>query len=231
MSDPVPADELPTAIVPMDESVPDVAAESSPAPAGDAVVAPGADAVAASAAASAAAPVAAPVAAPLAAPAAAPAPSIAFGEPAREPVTCPECGTTATIALNRRESSDFCRNCDFPLFWTPAAVLRADSMRAADDALRRLPGTVGRATVASIACPHCAEPNQLSAQVCVRCGRLMQIVDEPPPPEPVYVPPPPLPEPEPEPQRAIPWWVWLLLGLGVALLVTLTVLAAYGKLG
>ncbi|HEU5008610.1 MAG TPA: hypothetical protein VFT67_16680 [Jatrophihabitantaceae bacterium] len=210
MSEPVPADELPTAIVAMPGGL---IGGSAPAADGPAVVDstwPTADA--------------APVAD------ASAAPSMTFGEPAREPVTCPECGTAATIALNRRESSDFCRNCDFPLFWTPSAVLRADSMRAADDALRRLPGTVGRATIASIACPHCAEPNQLSAQVCVRCGRLMQLVEEPPPPAPVYVPPA-LPAPEPEPQRAIPWWVWLLLGLGVALLVTLTVLAAYGKLG
>ena len=103
-------------------------------------------------------------------------------------------------------------------------------LRAAEDALRRLPGTVGRATVASVACPHCAEPNTLSAQVCVRCGRSMHVVEEPPPPVPVYVPPPPM-EPEPEPERAVPWWVWLLLGLGVALLITLAVLAAYGHLG
>jgi hypothetical protein len=216
MSDPVPADELPTAVVAMPDDLGALNGAGTAAPVHDQVAVEGT--------------------LPVIDPAATPASSAGlggpagFGEPAREPVTCPECGTAATIALNRRESSDFCSNCDFPLFWTPAAVLRADSMRAAEDALRRLPGTVGRATVASIACPHCAEPNQLSAQVCVRCGRLMQIVEEPPP-APVYVPPPPLPEPEPEPQRPIPWWVWLLLGLGVALLVTLTVLAAYGKLG
>ena len=200
MTDPVPADELPTAVVPIPDGLAPVeSAETVPQTVPP--VAPPADV-----------------------------PPAVFGEPAREPVTCPECGTTATIALNRRESADFCPNCDFPLFWTPSAVLRADSMRAAEDALRRLPGTVGRATVASVACPHCAEPNTLSAQVCVRCGLPMQVVEEPPPPVPVYVPPPPV-EPEPEPERTVPWWVWLLLGLGVALLITLAVLAAYGHLG
>ena len=200
MTDPVPADELPTAVVPVPDGLAPVgSAEAVPQPVPQTV--PPADV-----------------------------PLAVFGEPTREPVTCPECGTTTTIALNRRESADFCPNCDFPLFWTPSAVLRADSMRAAEDALRRLPGTVGRATVASVACPHCAEPNQLSAQVCVRCGLPMQVVEEPPPPVPVYVPPPPV-EPEPEPERTVPWWVWLLLGLGVALLITLAVLAAYGHLG
>ena len=42
---------------------------------------------------------------------------------ATETITCPECGTIATVTLNRRDSSDFCRNCDYPLFWTPSRVL------------------------------------------------------------------------------------------------------------
>jgi hypothetical protein len=150
-------------------------------------------------------------------------------EPAREPITCPECGTAAQVMLNRRDAADFCANCDFPLFWTPSAVQREESLRSAEDSLRRLPGTVGRATVASLPCPHCAEPNALSAVVCVRCGRPMRIEAPPPPPVPVYVPPPPAPEPVPE--KHVPWWVWLLIGLGAAIVVVLIVLGAYGYLG
>lgn len=150
-------------------------------------------------------------------------------QPSREPVTCPECGTAAMVMLNRRDASDFCATCDFPLFWTPAAVQREASMRADEDSLRRLPGTVGRVTVASLPCPHCAEPNALSAEVCVRCGRPMRVEELPAPaPAPVYVPPPP---PEPEPDKRVPWWAWALVGLGVAIIIVLIVLGAYGYLG
>lgn len=152
--------------------------------------------------------------------------------PTADQVVCPECGASAIVTLNRRESVDFCRNCDYPLFWTPATVLRSASDRSTDETLRRLPGTVGRATVASQPCPHCAEPNALSAQVCVRCGRPMQIVEQPapPPPAPVYVPPPPQPE-YVEPKRGIAWWVWALVALGVVATVVLIVLAANGVIG
>jgi hypothetical protein len=143
---------------------------------------------------------------------------------ATEQVTCPECGLAATVTLNRRDAVDFCRNCDFPLFWTPTAVVRERGAGAADDSLRRLPGTVGRATLASARCPHCAEPNQLTAQVCVRCGEPMLPGAPPPPPTvPVHLPPPPVVVPEPEP--ASRWWVWLIVVLLVAG-VTLAVLAA-----
>jgi hypothetical protein len=152
------------------------------------------------------------------------------GHVVTEVVTCPECGTSATVALNRRDARDFCPNCDFPLFWTPTAVVRDMLGEASQDALRRLPGTLGRATVASQRCPHCAEPNALSAQVCVRCGRSMQIEAPPPPAVPVYVPPPP---PEPvyvEPKKGVAWWVWALVALAVVVAVVV-VLIVTGTLG
>jgi hypothetical protein len=148
--------------------------------------------------------------------------------PAAEFLTCPECGTTAQVTLNRRDSIDFCRNCDYPLFWTPSKVFRDPSAENAES-LRRLPGTVGRATVASLACPFCYEPNALSAQTCVRCGRPMHPVAEAPAPAPVYVPPPPAPLPEPESKVA--WWVWALLALGAAALIALVVLIATHTIG
>ncbi len=111
----------------------------------------------------------------VAAPAATTTTAVTMPPPATEFITCPECGTTASVTLNRRDSVDFCRNCDYPLFWTPSKIIR-DPADSSDESLRRLPGTVGRATIASLACPFCYEPNALSAQTCVRCGKPMHPV-------------------------------------------------------
>lgn len=145
--------------------------------------------------------------------------------PQTEQVSCPECGRVATVTLTRRESVDFCANCDYPLFWTPSKIL-VDRSGLSDDSLRRLPGTVGRVAIASFPCPHCAEPNQVSAVDCIRCGRPLRPVHFVPP-APVYAPPPPAPEPEPEP-RGVPWWVWAIIAMTVAVAVVLIVLAANG---
>jgi hypothetical protein len=145
-----------------------------------------------------------------------------------ELLTCPECGTAAHVTLNRREATDFCRVCDYPLFWTPSKILRDPSDRG-DESLRRLPGTVGRATLAALACPFCSEPNALTAQTCVRCGRPLHPVEAPPPPQ-VYLPPPPAPV-EPEPESKVAWWVWALLAFGAAALITLIVLISTHVIG
>ena len=146
--------------------------------------------------------------------------AVAPPAPGRDRVTCPECGAVQEVYLNRRDAVDFCHSCDFPLFWTPSEVIR-DRGAGDGESLRRLPGTVGRNTLASTACPHCSELNLVSAQVCVRCGQpLHPVVEAPPPPEPVYVPPPP-PIVEPEPERGVPWWVWALAGVLVVAAVLL----------
>ncbi len=167
---------------------------------------------------------------PAAAPGSAPAPDRAAAPTESAIVTCPECGTVATATLNRRDSRDFCRNCDYPLFWTPSKVQvgRGD---VADDSLRRLPGTQGRATLASLPCPHCAEPNPLSGVNCLRCGLPLRPVaaPPPPPPEPVHVPPPPPAEAAPPPRE--PWWPWVLLGLMTAAIIVIAVLLATGTIG
>jgi hypothetical protein len=168
------------------------------------------------------------VTAPTAVLAPAPAGPVVLPSSASETITCPECGTVAQVALNRREAMDFCRTCDYPLFWTPSKVLR-DPSDSTDESLRRLPGTVGRATIASVPCPFCAEPNALSAETCVRCLRPMHPVEAPPPPQ-VYVPPP-VPEPEPVPESKVAWWVWALLALGAAAVITLVVLIATHTIG
>ena len=136
-----------------------------------------------------------------------------------EMITCPECGTTALVTLNRRQSDDFCRQCDYPLFWVPSRILLGRAGDGGDESLRRLPGTVGRATIASATCPHCAEPNSVTADVCVRCGLTMHPVAPPPPPPLPAIQPapqPPVEEPEPEPDPAWAWWVWLLICLSAA---------------
>ena len=133
-----------------------------------------------------------------------------------EQVTCPECGTVATVALTRREATDFCVQCDYPLFWTPTKIV-LDAAGTADESLRRLPGASGRVTVGSVPCPHCAEGNLVTAEVCIRCGGLM---DPPPAPAPVAAPPPPPPA-APEPKRKTPLWVWLLAGTTLLLLIAL----------
>lgn len=161
---------------------------------------------------------------------AAPAPDAAAqAPPDRENVTCPECGAPAVVTLNRRQAEDFCRHCDYPLFWTPSLVV-LDGGNLGADSLRRLPGTTGRAMTASVACPHCAEPNPVTAVNCVRCGLAMQMA-APPPPPPTYVPPPP-PAPLPVPvEKHVPWWVWLIVGLIVAAAITVGILVGTGTIG
>lgn len=149
--------------------------------------------------------------------------------PAAETVTCPECGTISQVTLNRRESLDFCRTCDFPLFWTPTKVVR-DPSGTTDESLRRLPGQAGRAAIASLPCPFCYEPNALSAETCIRCHRPMHPVDEPPPPAPVYVAPAPEPVVVEAPSK-VAWWVWALLAVGAAALIVLVVLIATHTIG
>lgn len=145
------------------------------------------------------------------------------GEAASRAVTCPECGQPGTVTINRRASHDFCRRCDFPLFWTPSEVLLAE--RAGGDSLRRLPGTAGRQSVGSAACPHCAEGNLVTATTCVRCGGPMRPPVAPPP---VVVAPPPPPAPvavEPEPEEQSQAWLWIAVGALLGMLAILVYLA------
>ncbi len=116
-------------------------------------------------------------------------------------VTCPECGQMATVDMARRQAEDFCRNCDYPLFWANSTVI-APSGEDTGASLRRLPGTVGRAATAALLCPHCGEPNSPAAQICIRCALSLHPV-EIPEPEPVVVIPEPEPEPEPPPGTGV----------------------------
>jgi hypothetical protein len=140
-------------------------------------------------------------------------------------ITCPECSASAMVELTRRDALDFCARCDFPLFWARDQVVVSDPMDSNDDALRRLPGTLGRVVIASLPCPHCNEPNLPTATLCVRCGLTLKASAPPSPPRPRPVP---LPEPPLEPLEDEPdhWWIWLLVLLTLLLVAGIVLLAA-----
>lgn len=139
-------------------------------------------------------------------------------------ITCPECSAPAMVDPTRRDALDFCQRCDFPLFWARDQVVFSQPLDSSDDALRRLPGTLGRVVIASVSCPHCNEPNLPTASVCVRCGLSMLAGAPPAPPQPRAAP---LPEPmvpvEDEPRR---WWIWLIVVVTLLLVAGIILLAA-----
>lgn len=124
-------------------------------------------------------------------------------------VTCPECGTVTELPAIRRAADEFCRHCDYPLFWTPSAVPAAVGGASAESTLRRLPGAGGRQRIGSKVCPDCGELNPLSGINCLRCGADL----DPRPVEPVVevAAPEPEPVPEPVPEPGTPWWWWAVL--------------------
>ncbi|HEY0166535.1 MAG TPA: hypothetical protein VGB75_05775 [Jatrophihabitans sp.] len=156
----------------------------------------------------------------------APAPAARVTSAQHHPVaiTCPECSASAMVELTRRDALDFCPRCDFPLFWARDQVVFSDPVDSDDDALRRLPGTLGRVVIASAPCPHCNEPNLPTATLCVRCGLTMQASAPPSPPRPR---PAPLPEPPMEPleDASHRWWIWLVVVLTLLMVAGIVLLA------
>jgi len=140
-------------------------------------------------------------------------------------ITCPECSAAAMVEFTRRDALDFCQRCDFPLFWARDQVVIGDPIDSNDDALRRLPGTLGRVVIASVPCPHCNEPNLPTATLCVRCGLTLQASAPPAPPRPRQAP---LPEPPMEPLEDAQsrWWIWLVVLLTLLLVAGIVLLAA-----
>lgn len=93
-------------------------------------------------------------------------------------VVCPQCSTPNPDPGGRRSGDAFCRECDFPLFFTSGVVQRVD--QNSDDALWRRPGVAGRERRTWIGCPACAELNPRDALNCLRCGAVLRpIVLEP----------------------------------------------------
>ena len=136
-------------------------------------------------------------------------------------VTCPECGQLATVDMARRQAEDFCRRCDFPLFWARGTVIAPEGAESGAS-LRRLPGTVGRAATAALICPHCSEPNSPAAEICVRCALSLHPVDIPEPEPVVIAPPEPEPEPEPLPEKSFDWW-WIVAIAAAVIAIALLV--------
>jgi hypothetical protein len=142
-----------------------------------------------------------------------------------EELLCPGCGTPSHFDEFRRSANEFCRKCDYPLFWarTSALVAAADGGEG-DTGLRRLPGAAGHVAIATKDCWSCREPNLLAATLCIRCG-----VDLSGPPTPVVVPPPVTvvvePPPPPPPPPKAPIWPWVVLAVlfvvGLVLLLVL----------
>jgi hypothetical protein len=122
--------------------------------------------------------------------------------------------------MARRQADDFCRKCDFPLFWARGTVIAPEGAESGAS-LRRLPGTVGRAATAALICPHCSEPNSPAAEICVRCALSLHPVDIPEP-APVVQAPEPEPEPDPEPEPRFDWW-WIVALMTVLMAVALVV--------
>ncbi|MEP6562559.1 MAG: hypothetical protein ABJD68_15975, partial [Nakamurella sp.] len=127
--------------------------------------------------------------------------------------------------MARRQADDFCKRCDFPLFWARGTVIAPDGEESGAS-LRRLPGTVGRAATAALICPHCSEPNSPAALICIRCALSLRPV-EIPEPEPVQIAAPE-PEPEPEPVRGFDWW-WIVAIVTVVIALALVAGLVYLK--
>jgi len=128
-------------------------------------------------------------------------------------IACPECGQVTNLPAIRRAADEFCRHCDYPLFWAPTAVPLAVSTDTHDAMLRRLPGVAGRMSIGTEVCPECGELNPMGTVYCIRCTAPLHPVAEP---EPLPEPPPP-PPPPPEPEKRSWWWLWLILAAVVGL--------------
>ena len=138
-------------------------------------------------------------------------------------ITCPSCGTVSHYDQLRRDAQEFCRRCDYPLFWVRSSEAPTATPSEGDVGLRRLPGAGGRQVVASLGCPSCNEPNLYSSTVCIRCGADLH----PAPAMPVVVAPPPAPPappPAPEPEVG-PIWPYYVALIGVPVAVALILLS------
>jgi hypothetical protein len=138
-------------------------------------------------------------------------------------IVCPSCSQVAEFDAMRRASEEFCRNCDFPLFWARSEALSV-ATNDEDASRRRLPGAAGRLTLGSKVCPECGEMNLLDVRYCIRCNNDFDPPPPPPPPPPapepvvIELPPPPPPPLPPEPDHSI-WWILALVAVGVLAMV------------
>lgn len=93
---------------------------------------------------------------------------------------CPSCGTENTVEQFRRDATEFCPVCDFPLFWATIETDEPEEVEelvaagmggiSGDSTRMRLPGAGGRQTLGGITCPNCSELNSPDHAFCSRCG-------------------------------------------------------------
>jgi len=136
-------------------------------------------------------------------------------------ITCPDCSMLSDLPVINRTADEFCPKCDFPLFWASAAVGEQGFASDTDANLRRLPGSSGRRSIGTRACPHCGELNEINANHCVRCEGEMD-------PAPMQLRAEHLPTPPPYQEYAMKDWrlvsvalIVLALLLAVALVLVL----------
>jgi len=96
-------------------------------------------------------------------------------------IACPQCGAPNSDPQGQRSGDAFCKDCDYPLFFTLGVVQHIDLDD--DAATSRLPGVGGRDRRVWLPCPECGELNPRDGVHCLRCGAVLYR----PEPEPVAV--------------------------------------------
>lgn len=148
-------------------------------------------------------------------------------------IVCPDC-STETFIDDRSGPLDgtpeeFCRICDYPLFWVSHLALTAAGPGVVDppqpSPLRRYPGTEGIESTTAVTCPVCRELNSPERRLCWRCRSELRPIPhvpvEPVPvsaPEESYVPPV-------ERYWDVPAWILITLGVILAILIVITIVA------
>jgi len=147
-------------------------------------------------------------------------------------IACPSCGTSTPLDHPRPEANQFCRECDYPLFWARTTDFAVTAPSEGNgEGLRRLPGIAGLQDQASMSCPNkvCREPNPVAEEFCVRCGTqlhpvtsvVIEALPEQSFPKPLPPPPPP-----PEPVKPSPWPL-VVLAVAIAISILIIVLAIF----
>ena len=147
-------------------------------------------------------------------------------------IACPSCGAPAKLLQLRPVADQFCRECDYPLFWTRSTEFAESTPEESNgEGIRRLPGIAGLQDQASMSCPNkdCKEPNPVAEEFCVRCGTqlhpvtsvVIEALPESSFPRPLPPPPPP-----PEPVKPSPWPM-VVLAVAIAISILIIVLAIF----
>ena len=87
---------------------------------------------------------------------------------------CPRCLELVRLERPIRYSADeFCKDCDYPLFWTEQATELMARPVAAPAATVQVVEQPPGVEKTEVACPRCEHPNAASAGYCASCGAAM----------------------------------------------------------